>query len=595
MTAGLKEQIPRLPSGSSQKMKHFVLFILLISLATAAQQEWVTRSNANAKLLLDIDAKYGPEGASRTGIDGLEKEVSRIGSGVFRANRADTQKALTELEPRLNLEKDTRVRQDLEIMIQASKDEIKAGDIIERLRLPYPRVAQMIFGGIRGLLDDQVPEPLRKAANVRLKKYAGLEPGYTPLAEQAEKRVREKLTDKNLLGPFKNDVEQDLANSEAYIDGIGKLFEKYNQDEYQVALAAIKKQVAAYNNFVRKEILPRAREDFRLPPELYRIALDSYGVDIPAAELATKARAAFNDLQKQMNGIAARIATQRGWASGDYRDVIRELKKDQITGEAILPHYRQRLKQVEEIVRRENLVTLPTREARIRLASAAESAAQPAPNMRPPRMIGNTGEMGEFVLPLVVPTKDGKGLAADDFTYGAVSWALTVHELRPGHEMQFAKMIENGVSTARAVYAFNSANVEGWGLYSEAVMLPYLPDEGKLCSLLMRLMRAARAYLDPELQSGKITYEEARRVLREDCVLSEAMTKQELDRYTFRAPGQATSYYYGFYRLMEIRTELEQKLGPKFDVKRFHDFILEQGMLPPTLLRKALLAEFDKK
>ena len=160
--------------------------------------------------------------------------------------------------------------------------------------------------------------------------------------------------------------------------------------------------------------------------------------------------------------------------------------------------------------------------------------------------------------------------------------------------MQFAKMIENGVSTARAVYAFNSANVEGGGLYSEAVMLPYLPDEGKLCSLLMRLVRAARAYLDPELQSGKITYEEARRVLREDCVLSEAMTKQELDRYTFRAPGQATAYYYGFYRLMDIRTELEKKLGPKFDIKRFHDFILEQGMLPPTLLRKALLAEFDK-
>ena len=99
-------------------------------------------------------------------------------------------------------------------------------------------------------------------------------------------------------------------------------------------------------------------------------------------------------------------------------------------------------------------------------------------------------------------------------------------------------MTKDSSRAARAVYAFNSANVEGWGLYSEAIMLPYLPDEGKLCSLLMRLMRAGRAYLDPELQMGKMTYEEARRVLREDCVLSEAMTKQELDRYTFRSPGQ---------------------------------------------------------
>ena len=570
-----------------------LILLLAGAVVGAEQKQWVTRSNENAKLLLEIEAKYSPEGASRTGMDGLEEQVSRIGTAVQLESQSAERRALAELERRLVMEKDARVKQDLEIMIQATRDGLKAEEVTERLKLPYPRVSQLIFGGVRGLLDDQVPARLRPAAMVRLKKYAGLEKGYTPIAEQAQKLVKEKLADKKLLGPFRNEVEQDLANSESYLKGIGDLFEKYKLDGYQVSLAEVKKQVAAYNEFVRKEILPRSREDFRLPPEIYRIALDSYGVDIPADQLAAKARAAFTDLQKQMNEVAARVAKQRGWAVADYRAVIRELKKDQITGDAILPHYQQRLKQVEEIVRRENIVTLPTRDARIRLASPAESAAQPAPNMRPPRMIGNTGEMGEFVLPLVVPTKDGKGLASDDFTYGAISWSLTVHELRPGHEMQFAKMIENGVSTARAVFAFNSANVEGWGLYTEAVMLPYLPDEGKLCSLLMRLMRAARAYLDPELQSGKTSYEEAGRVLREDCVLSEAMTKQELDRYTFRSPGQATSYFYGYSRLMEIRTELEKKLGPKFDVKRFHDFILEQGLLPPGLLRKAVFAEFD--
>ena len=189
-------------------------------------------------------------------------------------------------------------------------------------------------------------------------------------------------------------------------------------------------------------------------------------------------------------------------------------------------------------------------------------------------------------------SKDGKSLAMDDFTYAAISWTLTAHELRPGHEMQFAKMVENGVSTARAVYAFNSANVEGWGLYTEAVILPYLPDEGQLCSLLMRMMRAARAYIDPELQMGTMTYAEGKRILMEDCVLSEGMTRQELDRYTFRMPGQATSYFYGFTKLMEIRKEVEKTLGAKFNQKRFHDFILEQGLLPPDLLRKAVLKEF---
>ena len=150
-------------------------------------------------------------------------------------------------------------------------------------------------------------------------------------------------------------------------------------------------------------------------------------------------------------------------------------------------------------------MTLPQRAARIRLASEAESAATPAPNMRPPRLIGNKGEIGEFVLPLRVPTAGAAGGALtgfDDFTFDAASWTLTAHEARPGHELQFASLVEKGVSLARAVFAFNSVNVEGWALYAEAEMKPYLPLDGQLVALQHRLMRAARAFLDPELQAG---------------------------------------------------------------------------------------------
>ena len=125
--------------------------------------------------------------------------------------------------------------------------------------------------------------------------------------------------------------------------------------------------------------------------------------------------------------------------------------------------------------------------------------------MRPPRLIGNKGEMGEFVLPLRVPTAgaaSGAMQGFDDFTFDAASWTLTAHELRPGHELQFAALVEKGVSLARAVFAFNSVNVEGWALYAEAEMKPYMPLDGQLIALQHRLMRAARAFLDPELQLG---------------------------------------------------------------------------------------------
>jgi len=180
----------------------------------------------------------------------------------------------------------------------------------------------------------------------------------------------------------------------------------------------------------------------------------------------------------------------------------------------------------------------------------------------------------------------------DDFTFDASSWTLTAHEVRPGHELQFAALVEKGVSLARAVFAFNSVNVEGWALYAEAEMKPYMPLDGQLIGLQHRMMRAARAFLDPELQLGLIQPDQAVRFLMDEVVLSEPMARQEVERYTFRSPGQATSYFYGYLRWMELKSRVELALGKKFDRKRYHDFLLAQGLLPPAVLTKTVLAEF---
>jgi uncharacterized protein (DUF885 family) len=150
-------------------------------------------------------------------------------------------------------------------------------------------------------------------------------------------------------------------------------------------------------------------------------------------------------------------------------------------------------------------------------------------------------------------------------------------------------MVEKGVSVARAIFAFNSVNVEGWGLYSEAIILPYMPDDGKLISLQLRLQRAARAFVDPELQTGKWTPESAREFLEKEVGLSPAFATEEVDRFTFRMPGQATAYFYGYTKLIDLRAAAERALGPRFEPLAFHDAILAQGLLPPDLLRKAVL------
>src|SRR6202008_1007932 len=122
-----------------------------------------------------------------------------------------------------------------------------------------------------------------------------------------------------------------------------------------------------------KDVLPRARTDFRLPRELYAFRLKQYGVDMAPEALTDRARVAFIEIRNEMRALAPLVAKEKGLSSTDYREVIRALKKDQITAEAILPHYQQRLATLEEIIRRERVVSLPARQAQIRIASEAES------------------------------------------------------------------------------------------------------------------------------------------------------------------------------------------------------------------------------
>lgn len=98
-------------------------------------------------------------------------------------------------------------------------------------------------------------------------------------------------------------------------------------------------------------------------------------------------------------------------------------------------------------------------------------------------------------------------------------------------------------------------------------------------------MRAARAFLDPELQAATITPDAAFALLTRDVVVSEGWARQEVDRYTFRQPAQAPTYFYGYPRLMELRADVEPAMGPTFDQLAYHDCLRSQGRLPPRLMR----------
>ncbi len=559
--------------------------------AAPAVPAWVQTSNANAQLLLAAQLRFQPESASFFGIPGYDAKVADLGPDNGKRARAALAEVRAALQQKLQLERDPNVRQDLEIMIGAAGDAIESSEVNERLLLPWYDAPQLVFGGISGLLSDQTPADRRAKALDRLKAYLGMAPGTTPIMSLARQRYEERAGDAALLRPSKLEVEQALNNAQIYAVGIRKLFEKYKLKGADAALKALDAQTADYVAWVRATVLPQARADTQLPRELYALQLKNVGIDIPPEALVQRARLEFMETRAAMQQLAPLVARAKGIDATDYRDVIRALKKDTIPNDKLEARYREVIDAIDPIIRRERIVDVPQRPMIMRLGTDAENAQQPAPHFLPAPMIGNTGQQGQFVLPLANPAA-GAADQYDDFNFPSVAWTLSAHEGRPGHELQFTAMLERGVSLARSLFAFNSVNVEGWALYAEAEMVPYEPLDGQLIALQFRLMRAARAMLDPMLNLGMIDRARAEKVLMEDVGLSKAMARQELDRYTFNAPGQAGSYFYGYARLLELRAETELALGDRFDRLAFNNFVIGQGMLPPELLAKAVREQF---
>jgi uncharacterized protein (DUF885 family) len=407
----------------------------------------------------------------------------------------------------------------------------------------------------------------------------------------AKTRLSERLQVPDLIKPFRGEVEQDLERAPLMLGGLQQLFGASELEGWEEDLAELTAQLSAYSEWIGETILPIARDSAALPRELYELSLKNYGVDASPEALMVTGQVAFMNIRNEMIALAPLVAAEHGFETSDYREVLKLLKQEQLHGEALMTAYGEVMAELDVIIEREGLATLPEEPARARMATIAETAAQPAAHLDVPRLVGNTGEYPEFIVPNIQQNEDGTW-PASDYAYPAMMWSLAAHEARPGHEMQFTTMLRNGVSTARALFAFNSANVEGWALYAEAISKPYMPLAGQLNSLQYRLLRAARIWLDPMLNLGLTTAEEAKRVLMEEVVEDELNAQTEIDRYAFRSPGQATAYYYGYEKLLALRAATEMRLKQQFEQREFHDFILAQGLLPPAVLERAVMEEF---
>ncbi len=164
--------------------------------------------------------------------------------------------------------------------------------------------------------------------------------------------------------------------------------------------------------------------------------------------------------------------------------------------------------------------------------------------------------------------------------------ALTLHEAVPGHHLQIALAQElEGVPAFRRD-ADMTAFVEGWGLYSEKLgqeMGIYRDGYERFGRLSYEMWRACRLVADTGIHWMGWTLDQARACFVDNTALAPHNIETELARYV-SWPGQALAYKIGEMKILELRARAERELGPKFDIRRFHDAVLLAGPLPMDLL-----------
>ena len=167
---------------------------------------------------------------------------------------------------------------------------------------------------------------------------------------------------------------------------------------------------------------------------------------------------------------------------------------------------------------------------------------------------------------------------------------LAYHEGIPGHHFQIGIQQElKGLPTFRTVVPF-TAYAEGWALYAEQLAA----EQGfqkKPCDNLGRLQaelfRAVRLVVDTGLHDQRWTREQAIRYMRQTTGRAESDVVAEVERYIVM-PGQACAYKIGMLKILELRERARQQLGPKFDLRDFHDVVLKNGALPLEILEQVV-------
>ncbi len=309
--------------------------------------------------------------------------------------------------------------------------------------------------------------------------------------------------------------------------------------------------------------------------ELYRFHIRRHtSTDLSADQIHETGLAEVKRLREEMTGIVKKVGFQ-----GDLAAFFTHLRKDPKfyykTPEELFDGYARIVKRIEPRLVRV-FRTLPRMPFGLEAIPSNVAPDTTTAYYRQPADDGSRA--GTYFINLYKPEARPK-------------WemmALSVHEAVPGHHLQIALAMEQTNVPAFRKHGHFTAFVEGWALYSESLgeeMDLYDDPYDKFGQLTYDMWRSVRLVVDTGMHAKRWSRERAITFFRDNAPKAELDIVNEIDRYVIM-PGQALAYKIGQLKLFELRRRAKEKLGPRFDLRAFHDVALRSGAVPLSILER---------
>ncbi len=347
--------------------------------------------------------------------------------------------------------------------------------------------------------------------------------------------------------------------------------------------------LGSYIKFLERELLQRSSGNFAIGREAFDYLLGrKHGLPYDAGQLREIGGQMIEETQRLLEKTAAKIDKNKSWP-----EIVESLKDDHPAADAILDTYRREMEHAREFVEEKDLVTIPAgQNLQVVETPEFERATLPYAAYVPPAAYEERQE-GFF---WVTPVDEQDGPRRQDQLRGHSNWGIPVtslHEGFPGHHLQFCRA--NTIDSAVRRQLMTTVYVEGWALYCEEMMQEqgFVSDpRNVLIRLKDQLWRACRVVVDVGLHCFGMGFDEAVEMMVGIAKLERANAEAEVRRYTM-TPTQPMSYLIGKREILRLRDEVKSREGESFDLKRFHDSLLDYGAIPISLIRNDMLTERD--